>query len=128
MTTSEPGPEEREEQLAAVWKRMARASRRGRTDQYAELRREHDRLKAEHVTKVHEEQRAAARARVAARRAQEAREGPKPWRLPRGFGRSPLAQQRDRSGVRPREEPRGPEGGLNPWRRGSSMTEQIWRP
>lgn len=71
----------------------------------------------------------AERVRVRRAAAERPSEEPQRWRLPRGFGRSPLAQQRDRSGWRPREEPRGPEGGLRPWRRrGGLMSEQIWRP
>jgi len=125
MTTpSELGPEEREEQLAALWKRMARAARRGQMDRFEALRQEHERLKAEHVERSHEEGRAAARARAAAQRAQVR---PVRWRLPAGFS-SPLAAERARSGWRPRVEASAPAGGLRPWRRGSPMSERIWRP
>jgi hypothetical protein len=130
MTTSElPGPEEREEQLNALWKRMGKAVRRGDTARYEKLRAEHDRLKAEHIALSHAEMKAAMRARRAAERAQRVQERPERWRLPAGFGTSPLAQQRAREG-RP-EVPVIPVGrrALSPWRRSwSPMSEQIWRP
>jgi hypothetical protein len=128
MTTTEAGPVEREEQLAVLRKRMARAARRGHMDRYEELRQEHDRLKARHVELSHEEQRAAARVRAVARRAQERPLPSGRWRLPPGFGVSPLAAQRARAGWRPRVEPSVPAGGLRPWRRGPSMSERIYRP
>lgn len=128
MTASEPGPVEREERLAVLRKRMAKAARRRDAGRYEELKAEHDRLKAVHVEQSHAEQREAARMRRAAERAREERERPRPWRLPPGFA-SPLAAERARSGWRPREEPVAPAGGLRPWRRGGSLMEtRIWRP
>lgn len=128
MTTpSEPTAEEREAQLSRLRKRMARAARREDLAGFAKLKAEHDRLKSAHVEASHAEMKAAMRARRVRERAQAAAVEPQRWRLPAGFGRSPLAQQRDRSGG-PREEPRGPEGGLRPWRRGSPAAEVIWRP
>lgn len=129
MTTGgEHSPAEvREAELARVFKRMGKAARRGDTARYAELRAEHDRLKDAHVMASHAEAKAAMRARRAEERAQQAREAPKRWRPPRGFGRSPLARERDRHGG-PREEPVMPAGGLHPWRRAHPMSERIWRP
>lgn len=129
MTMAEPDPAvEREAELARVFKRMGRAARRGDTARYEELRALHDRLKAEHVMASHMEAKAVVRARRAEERAQQAREAPERWRLPRGFGVSPLAAQRARGGG-PREEPRHPGYGLSPWRRGGGpMSERIWRP
>jgi hypothetical protein len=120
--------EEREEQLVKLRRRMGRLLRRGETAEFDRLSAEYGRLKAEHVTRTHEEYVAARRAARAAVRAQERVEGPRRWRLPRGFA-SPLAAERARSGVRPREEPTMPTGGLRPWRRyGSPASEVIWRP
>jgi hypothetical protein len=128
MTMSEPGPAEREEQLVKLRRRMGKALRRGETAEFDRLSAVYARRKAEHVTAVHAEHMAERRAARAAQRAQEAQERAKPWRLPYGFS-SPLAAQRARSGVRPREEPSMPAGGLRPWRRSwSPMSEQIWRP
>lgn len=127
MASEPQGAEEREAQLSRLRKRMATAARRKDMDRYAELKAEHDSAKAAHVEASHAEMKAQMRARRVRERAQEAAEEPQRWRLPAGFGRSPLAQQRDRSGG-PREEPRGPEGGLRPWRRGSPAAEVIWRP
>lgn len=130
MTTpSEPGPVEREEQLAGLRRRMEKAARQGHTVRYEELRQEHDRLKAVHVERSHEEQRAAARARAMARRAErQEREVSGRWRLPPGFS-SPLAARRAREGWRPRVEPVAPPGGLRPWGRSwSPVSEVIWRP
>ena len=128
MTTAEPGAVEREAELEKLRRRMRRAARRGDAEELERLSALYAAQKAEHVVKVHEEHIAERRAVRAAVRAQEARERPKPWRLPPGFGRSPLARERDRSGG-PREEPRGPEGGLRPWRRyGGAMSDVIWRP
>lgn len=123
--TSELGPEEREAQLAAVWKRIGKAVRRGDTARYGQLQREYDGLKAEHIALSHAEMKAAMRARKAAERAERASEVPGRWRLPAGFGRSPLARERDRQGRVP-GAPQVPAGGLRPWRRGSLMSERIW--
>lgn len=130
MTTSgeQQGPEEREAQLSTLRKRMAKAARRRDLDRYAELKAEHDRLKDEHVMASHAEMKAAMRAQKARERAQVAAEPSGRWRLPRGFGVSPLAAQRARGGG-PRVEASMPAGGLRPWRRGGGpMSEQIWRP
>lgn len=125
---SELGPEEREAELAAVWKRMGKAARRGDAARFEELKAEHDRLKAVHVEVSHAEQREAARARAVARRAERVPERPERWRLPAGFGVSPLAAQRAREGQR--QVPVVPVGRpvLSPWRRGGPMTERIWGP
>lgn len=128
MTSEQQGSEEREAVLSQLRKRMAKAARRKDMDRYAELRAEHDRLKAEHVTLSHKEQRAEARARRAAQRAEAAAVAPKRWRPPPGFGRSPMARERDRMGPVP-GAPQVPPGGLRPWRRsGGSMSDVIWRP
>lgn len=130
MTTpSEPAAVEREEQLAVLRKRMAKAMRRGEAGRYGELRAEHDRLKQAHMDASLEEHKAVVRARRAAERAQVAQEASRGWRLPRGFGVSPLAAQRAREG-RPVEAAQVPAGGhLSPWRRsGGPMTERIWWP
>ncbi|GGK65499.1 hypothetical protein [Streptomyces flaveus] len=130
MTTSgeRPGPEEREAELEKLRRQMRRAARRGEAEELERLSAAYGRLKGEHVQRTHEEYVAGRRAARAALVAQQRVVEPsKPWRLPRGF-QSPLAAQRARSGVRPREEPTMPAGGLRPWRRGSLMEEQIWRP
>lgn len=127
---SEPTAEEREERLGALRKRMGRALRKGEMAEYEELKAEYDAAKDAHVMASHSEMKVAMRARRVRERAQEASVAPSGrWRLPRGFA-SPLAAERARSGVRPREEPRGPEGGLSPWRTGRwrPAQEQIWRP
>ncbi|MCX4973151.1 hypothetical protein [Streptomyces sp. NBC_00620] len=69
MTTpSEPTVEEREEQLAALRKRVRRAAKRGDKAEFDRLSAAYASLKAEHVTKVHEEYVAERRAaRVVAR-------------------------------------------------------------
>jgi hypothetical protein len=128
MTSEQQGPEEREAVLSRLRKRMARAARRKDMGRYAELRAEHDRLKDEHVMASHAEVKAAMRARRAAERAQRPVEAPRRWRLPAGFGMSPLARERARQG-RP-EVPVIPVGRpvLSPWRRGNPATEVIWRP
>ncbi|MBP5915744.1 hypothetical protein F3K34_27160 [Streptomyces sp. LBUM 1486] len=124
---SEATAEEREEQLVKLRRRMGRLLRRGETAEFDRLSAEYGRLKGEHVLKVHEEHVAARRALRAAQRVQQRVEGPKRWKLPRGFA-SPLAAERARSGVRPREEPSMLAGGLHPWRRAHPMAERIWRP
>ncbi|MEH0642847.1 hypothetical protein QBB33_15495 [Streptomyces scabiei] len=125
---SEATAEEREEQLVKLRRRMGRALKRDDAAGYDRLSAVYARLKAEHVTKVHAERMAERRAARAAQRARQRTEGPERWRLPRGFGMSPLARERARSGWRPREEPSMPAGGLRPWRRGAPMSEVIWRP
>lgn len=128
MTMTELGPVERERQLNLLWKRMGRAVRRGDTARYEELRAEHTELKAEHIALSHAEMKAAMRARKVAERAQRPVEAPRRWKLPARFGMSPLARERARGGRS--EVPVIPVGrpALSPWRRGSSMSEQIWRP
>lgn len=129
MTTpSEPGPAEREAELERLRKRMRRAARRGDAAVLERLSVEYADLKAEHVTKTHEAYVAERRAVLAAQRAVRASVGLRRWRLPAGFGTSPLAQQRAREG-RP-GVPVVPVGrpALSPWRRGGLMTERIWRP
>lgn len=119
MTTSEAGPVEREAGLEKLRRRMGRAARRGDAAGWERLRVEYAELKAAHVARSHEEQREQVRARRVAVRAVEGRQR-RVWRLPRGFA-SPLAVERARTGIRPREEPRHPGYGLRPQR-------QIWRP
>lgn len=117
-----------EEQLGRLRRQMARALRRGETGEFERLSALYADLKAAEVERVHREQREAARARRAASVAQQAAEEPRRWRLPPGF-RSPLAMERARSGIRPREEPPGPPpSGLRPWRRPWPPSEVIWRP
>lgn len=127
MTTpSEPGPEQREERLAVLWKRVQRAARRGNQVRFRALSAEYEALKAEHVTASHVEQIRERRAARDAARAQEPA-APERWRLP--FRKSPGAIERDRQPPEP-EQPMVPPGGhLRPWRRsGSPMSERIWRP
>lgn len=125
---SEATAEEREERLAVLRRRLGKVLRRGESAEYDRLKAEYDRLKAEHVMASHSEVKAAMRARRAEERAQQAREAPKRWKLPRGFGRSPLARERDRLGPAP-VAPQIPPGGLSPWRRGGGpMSEVVWRP
>lgn len=120
--------EETVERLARMRRAMGRMLREGRTKEFEALAAAYASLKAEHVVRVHEEQRAAARARRAQQRAVTVQEGPKPWRLPRGFGTSPLAQQRAREGWRPRVEPTAPAS-AGPWRGGwHPASERVWRP
>lgn len=128
MTTSEPTAEEREQELVRLRRRMGRLLRRGESAEFDRLSALYAAQKAAHVQRTHEEYVAERRAAVAARRAQVALEAPRRWRLPAGFGRSPLAQQRDRGG-RP-EVPVVPVGrpALSPWRRGSLMSARVWRP
>lgn len=130
MTTpSKPTPGEREQQLAAMRKRMGKLLRRGETAEYDRLSAEYGRLKGEHAQLVHEEHVAERRAARAALRAQERVERPERWRLPAGFGQSPLARQRAMQPVP--EVPVVSVGrpALSPWRRSwSPMQERIWRP
>jgi hypothetical protein len=128
MAPSEPGPEEREQQLGVLRKRMRRAARRGDAVELEQLSTQYAELKAVHVARSHEEGREAARVRAAARRAQEARVRPQRWRLPAGFGVSPLAAQRAREARPGWVVPVG-RPALSPWRRGGGlMSETIWRP
>lgn len=119
--------DEVEARLSRMRRAMAKMVSEGREREfealdkaYQVLARERDqgeaaRLRAE---RVQVRRAAAARPSVASRR----------WKLPAGFGRSPLARERDRQG-RP-EVPVVPVGrpALSPWRRGPLMSEQVWRP
>jgi hypothetical protein len=118
MTTmSEFGPEV-EAELRSLRKRMRRALKAGDMALYASL-------KAEHVTRVHVEQRRVQRAARALREALEPAR-PERWKLP--FRWSPGAVERDRRPPEP-EKPMVPAGGhLSPWRRsGHPGSEVIWR-
>lgn len=121
--------EDVEARLARMRKAMAKMTAEGRE-------REFDALdKAYQVLQRERDEQEAARlraARVEVRRVAAVRpsEPSRRWRLPRGFGTSPLAAQRAREG-RP-DVPVVPDSrrrALSPWRRyGGSMSEQIWRP
>ena len=125
MSTSEPAAE-REAGLEKLRRRMGRAARRGEAGELERLAGEYAKLKAEHSAASDAEMKAVMRARRARERAQVADRRPEPWRLPAGFGVSPLAAVRARGG-RPREEPVKPAGGLSPWRRGDrGMRERLW--
>lgn len=126
MTTpSELGPEVREEQLAALRKQMSRALRRGEQGEFDRLRASYDRLKDEHVMASHREMKSAMRAQ----RAQVAPVASRRWRLPRGFGTSPLARERAMQPFVPEALQVPARGHLSPWRRGGSpMAERVWRP
>lgn len=114
-------PPDVEAELKSMRKSMRRALKAGDMAAYG-------RVKAEHVTRVHQEQQRARRAARDARRVLE----PVPvererWRLP--FTRSPGAYERDRLPPPP-PKPQVPYGGhLSPWRRGGSpVSEVLWRP
>jgi hypothetical protein len=114
--------------MARMRRAMAKMRREGRQAEFDVLVTAYEALKAEHVERVHEERREAARARAAARRAQEARVRPQRWRLPAGFGVSPLAARRAREARPGWVVPVG-RPALSPWRRGGGlMSETIWRP
>lgn len=119
--------DETEKQLDRMRRVMGKLSREGRAREFEAVAEAYRVLKRERMEAVEVEQRAASLARRSVR-AQEARERPRAWRLPPGFGVSPLARERARSGWRPRVEPTAPAGGLNPWRGRSPMEEKIWRP
>lgn len=120
--------DEVDEKLAKMRRAMGKLSRQGRTKEFEALSVAYAELKKSVMERAEVEQREQARARRAALRAQRPVERSGRWKLPAGFGVSPLAAQRARSGG-PREEPTMPAGGLRPWRRyGSPMQEQIWRP
>jgi len=122
------GPEEREAELARLRRQVRKAGRRGDRPEYERLSALYAAQKAEHVVKAHEEYIAERRAARAAERAQRPVEAPRRWRLPAGFGVSPLARERARQG-RP-DVPVVPVGrpALSPWRRGPMAAEVIWRP
>lgn len=126
---SEPTAAEREEQLVKLRRRMGRALRRGEAAEFDRLSAVYGRLKGEHAQLVHEEHVAERRAARAALRAQERVERPERWRLPRGFGQSPLAAQRARGAGSGVVVPDSRRPALSPWRRSwSPMQERIWRP
>jgi hypothetical protein len=129
---SELGPEQREQQLAALRRKMGRALRRKDGARVRALAVEYEALKGEHVRLALEEHKARVRAARAQREAQQqgpARRGRVPWSRGR-HGRSPAAVERDRWAKPEPEAPQLPRGGhLSPWRRGGSAAgEQIWRP
>lgn len=125
---SELGPVEREAELGKLRKQIRKAGRRGDRAEYDRLSALYARQKAVHVEAVHEEYVAERRAARVAQRAEVARESSGSWRLPPGFGTSPLAARRAREG-RPVGAPQVPAGGLRPWRRGGGpMSEVVWRP
>lgn len=128
MAASEATAAEREQRLAELRRRMGRAAPARDMDGYAELQAEYAAAKAEHSAASDREMKAAVRARRAQERALAASVAPPPWRLPAGFGTSPGAAERARSGRR-REEPVKPARGLNPWRGGWHPAQtKIWRP
>jgi hypothetical protein len=116
------------ERLARMRRAMVKMRRAGRQREFDVLAVEYARVKAEQMEEAEVEQRERARARRAARVAERAVERPARWKLPPGFGTSPLAAQRAREG-RP-EVPVVPVGrpALSPWRRGNPAAERIWRP
>lgn len=120
--------EETDAQLARMRKAMVKLRREGRVQEFAAVASAYASLKAEQMARAEEEQRAAARARVAVRRAERASEASSGrWRLPRGFA-SPLAAQRAREARPGWVVPVG-RPALSPWRRGGGpASEVIWRP
>lgn len=114
--------------LAKMRKVMAKLQREGRQKEFSAVAEAYAGLKREQMERAEEEGRAAARARAVARRAEQPVEGPERWRLPRGFGVSPLAAQRAREASSGWVVPVG-RPALSPWGRGwSPAQEQIWRP
>jgi hypothetical protein len=120
--------EETDARLARMRRALVKLRREGREREFAAVAEAYAGLKREQMERVEEEQRAAARARAAVRRAERPVEGVSGrWRLPRGFA-SPLAAQRAREASSGRVVPVG-RPALNPWGRGwSPAQEQIWRP
>lgn len=117
--------EDIEVRLSRMRRAMARMLEQGREREFAALDKAYQALKREQVEEAARERVAQGRPRrVGVRPVEELRR----WRLPRGFGRSPLAAQRAREG-RP-VVPVVPVGrpALSPWRYGGSMSEVIWRP
>lgn len=117
--------EETDAQLARMRRALVKLRREGREREFGAVAEAYRSLKVQQMEAAEAERREAARARRAAEAAVRPPEGR--WRLPRGF-RSPLAVQRARTAVRPREEPRAAEGGVSPWREVSPMQERVWRP
>lgn len=120
--------DETDVRLAKLRRAMVKLQRAGRQREFDALAEAYATLKREQMEQAEEELREQARARAAARRAGRVREAPERWRLPAGFGVSPLAAQRAREGRS--EVPVVPVGrpALSPWRRGPLMSERIWPP
>lgn len=127
---SELTAEEREAALEQLRRRMGRALRRGETAEYERLAAAYATRKAEHAAASLAEYQREVRARRAVREAERAREASsRPWRLPRGFGASPLVAQRAREGAdRGLLVPDSRRPALSPWRGGHPAAEVIWRP
>lgn len=120
--------EEIEVRLSRMRRAMAKMAAEGREAEFAALDTAYEALKRERDTQERARLQ-AERVRVRRAAAERAVEEPQRWRLPRGFGRSPLAQARDRDGRREVQIVSVSRRGLSPWRRyGSSMSEVIWRP
>lgn len=115
--------EDIETRLARMRRAMAKMAAEGREREFSALELAYAVLKRE---RDQEEASRLRAARVQARRV--AAEGPRRWRLPRGFGTSPLAARRAREGRA--EVPVVPVGrpALNPWRRSHPAAEVIWEP
>lgn len=119
--------DEVEQRLDRMRRALVKLRREGRVREFEAVAVAYRALKGEHVERVHVERREQVRARRAQQRAVEEPVRPRSWRFPAGFS-SPLAAERARSGWQERREPTVPAGGLRPWRRGSLMETQIWRP
>ncbi len=119
--------DEADEQLARMRRAMGKLAREGRQREFDAVAEAYAALKRERMEQAEQEHMERVRARRAVRAAERPSVEPRRWRLPRGFGVSPLAVQRARE---PRPEWVVPVGrrALQPWRRGSPMSEQIWRP
>lgn len=114
--------------LARMRRAMAKLLCEGRQREFDAVAAAYEALKRE---RDQEEAGRLRAARLVARpvTAERAPEEPKRWRLPRGFGVSPLAAHRAVHGS-PSDVPVVPVGrpALSPWRRVSPMAEQVWRP
>ena len=115
-----------DEQLATLRKQIGKALRRGDQVELGKLRDLYARLKREGMEQAERDHMARVRAsRVARQAPQPASSGR--WRLPAGFGRSPLAVERDRRPPEPEPEQIPHGGHVSPWRRGGSpASEVIW--
>lgn len=121
--------DETDVQLARMRRAMAKLSREGRAREFAAVAEAYRALKTEAMEEAERERIAAVRARIAARAAERPSPEPERWRLPRGFGTSPLAAQRAREGAdRGVLVPDSRRPALNPWRRGNPASEVIWQP
>lgn len=120
--------EETDARLARMRRALVKLRREGREREFEAVAEAYAGLKREQMERVEEEQRAAARARAVARRAERASEASSGrWRLPRGFA-SPLAARRAREAAPGWVVPVG-RPALSPWRRGGGpASEVIWRP